>query len=59
MGTENAQFGSPFVRGKLLKAIHELDEVLGTSIDNIDSDLRIGPNEIVQLNNLIINVELL
>ena len=59
MGTHSAEFGAPFVRGKLLQVIHELDEVIGTNIDNVDSDIRIGANEIIQLNNLIINVELL
>lgn len=59
MGTDTINFGEMFVRGKLLKSIHELDEVLSSNVDNIESDIRVGPNEIIQLNNLVVKVDLM
>ena len=58
MSTDSVEFGDRFSAGKLLRTVHELDEILGTSIDNIEDDIRVDINEIIQLNNLIINVDL-
>ena len=53
---KNSDFGEPFRKANLLRKVVDVEEVLLARIDNIDDYITTSPNEIVQLNNLVINI---
>lgn len=52
----NSDFGEPFRKANLLREITKVPEVLLARIDNVDDYITTSPNEIVQMNNLVINI---
>lgn len=59
MSADNRDFGQNLNVAEINRKIFETEEVIFSSIDNIDKDISIDFNEIVQLNNITLNVELL
>ena len=59
MNVDNREFGEDFNVAEINRQIFEVDEVIFSTIDNIEKNITIDFNEIVQLNNLTINVALL
>ena len=58
MNMDNTDFGEPFVPQDLIRVLL-LDEtnIRYADVNNVESPIKIGFNEIVQLNNLAIRVE--
>ena len=59
MSADNREFGQNIVIADLNRQIFETEEVIFSTIDNLDQNVVIDFNEIAQLNNITINVELL
>ena len=59
MNVDNREFGEDFNVAEMNRQIFEVDEVIFSTVDNIEKNITIDFNEIVQLNNLTINVALL
>lgn len=59
MSPDNRNFGQTLVLAELNRQIFELDEVIFSTIDSLQEDLKVDFNEIIQLNNIEINIELL
>lgn len=59
MSPDNRNFGQTLSVAELNRQIFELDEVIFSTIDSLQEDLKVDFNEIIQLNNLTINVELI
>lgn len=53
----NSDFGKHFMKAELLREVFEVEEVLYGSIDNIEDTIAVEPNEIIQLNNLVIQIQ--
>tara|TARA_R100000008_G_scaffold56424_1_gene34711 strand:- start:4553 stop:6163 length:1611 start_codon:yes stop_codon:yes gene_type:complete len=56
---DNWNFGDPLVVADLNREIFETDDVLFSSIDNLDGTIHVEFNEIIQLNNIDISVNLI
>lgn len=56
---DNRDFGQPIVVADLNRQIFDLDEIIFSTIDNINQNIVLDFNEIAQINNITINVELL
>lgn len=54
---DNFDFGKALIVADLNRAIFDLDDVVWSTVDNIDQVVQVDFNEILQLNNLIINVD--
>ena len=52
----NIDFGKTFIPDGLNRKIFEIDEVRWSTLDNVDSAIKVQFNEIVQLNNVSINI---
>ena len=52
-----SEFGKTFSKAELLRSLFEVEEVLYVTIDNVQDRIRLEPNEIVQINNLVIQLE--
>lgn len=59
MSIDNRDFGENVVISDLNRRIFEVPQVRFSTIDNLDSDIRLDFNEIAQINNIVINVEFL
>jgi hypothetical protein len=59
MKASNREFGESLRLAELNRKIFETEEVIFSTIDNLDADVKVDFNEIIQLNNLTINIELL
>ena len=59
MGVDNREFGEALDLSDLNRQMFEIDEVIFSSVNNLDQNVLIDFNEILQLNNLTINVEYL
>lgn len=58
MNMDNTDFQEPFVPQDLIRVLlEEQPSVRYAQVDNVDSPIRVGFNEIIQLNNLTIRVE--
>tara|TARA_Y100001937_G_scaffold37513_1_gene53497 strand:- start:16748 stop:18352 length:1605 start_codon:yes stop_codon:yes gene_type:complete len=58
MNFNNVEFGEPFIPQDLIRVLlSEVDILRFAEVDNVDSKIRVGFNEIIQLNNLTIRVE--
>jgi predicted phage baseplate assembly protein len=58
MNMDNTDFQEPFVPQDLIRVLlEEQPNVRYAQVDNVDSPIRVGFNEIIQLNNLTIRVE--
>jgi len=53
---DNNDFGKPFIPEELNRRIFDVDEIRYSTVDNIDSVIKVEYNEIIQLNNLSINI---
>lgn len=53
---DNTDFGEPFVPQDLIRYILDLTELRYATVDNVESRISVGFNEVVQLNNLTINI---
>jgi hypothetical protein len=58
MNIDNTDFAEPFVPQDLIRVLLE-DEtnIRYAEVNNVDSTIKLGFNEIIQLNNLAIRVE--
>jgi len=54
---ENSNFGKMFIAADLNRAIFNLPSVRFSTVDNVAEMIKVGFNEIIQLNNLSINIE--
>lgn len=59
MGVDNREFGEALDLSELNRQMFEIDEVIFSSVNNLDQNVLIDFNEIIQLNNLTINVQYL
>ncbi len=53
----NSEFGKDFNKAALLRDIFEVEEVLYATIDNVPDTIQSEPNEIIQLNNVVIQIK--
>jgi len=53
----NSEFGKSFNKAELLREVFEVEEVLYGSIDNVADTIAVQPNEIIQLNNIVIQIQ--
>lgn len=56
--TDNRNFGQPIVVADLNRQIFDLDEVIYSTVDNIDQNIVLDFNEIAQINNITVNIQL-
>jgi hypothetical protein len=54
--SDNVDFGDALILADLNRIIFGVDEVIFSSIDNLDKNIHIDFNEVIQLNNLVVNV---
>ena len=58
MNIDNTDFSEPFVPQDLIRVLlEEVPNVRYATVDNVDSRINVGFNEIIQLNNLTINTD--
>ena len=58
MNFDNTDFGEPFVPQDLIRVLlKDETNIRYAEVDNVDSSIKVGFNEIIQLNNLAIKVE--
>jgi hypothetical protein len=58
MNIDNTDFSEPFVPQDLVRVLLEDDtNIRYAQVDNIEKPIKVGFNEIIQLNNLVIRVE--
>lgn len=57
LNVDNRTFGEPLIIAEINRTIFEIDEVIYSTIDNLQQDVRVDFNEIIQLNNLTINID--